>query len=143
MVKIKIKRIHPKAKKPKLATPGSACFDLFACEDVLLTEKSFVRVKTGLIFEIPKGFFVEVRPRSGLSAKGVIIPNAPGTIDSDYRGEIVVLMYGLFINRLVQIKAGDRVAQCRIVRGLPAKFVFVDEVSETDRGSGGFGSTGK
>jgi dUTP pyrophosphatase len=142
-VKIKVKKINPKAKKPKIATFGSACFDLCTCEDLYLVNGTFLKVKTGLIFEIPRGFFIEVMLRSGVASQGVIIPNAPCVIDSDYRGEVLVSLYGLFCKKIVHFAEGSRIAQCRVVKIIPTKFLVVDEVSETQRGTGGFGSTGK
>ena len=96
---IKTKKINTKAIVPKIATKGSACFDLYSCEDFVLGNGYFHRTKTGLIFEIPKGYHVKIYNRSGMAARGIIIPNSPGIIDSDYRGEIVVMLYGLFMKK--------------------------------------------
>ena len=140
---IKIKKIHPKAIVPKIATKGSACFDLCSCEDFILGNSYFRRARTGLIFEIPKGWHVKLYNRSGMAARGIIIPNAPGIIDSDYRGEIIVMLYGLFLKKQEIFQIGNRIAQCELVRGEPVEFSVVSKLSDTERGSGGFGSTGK
>jgi len=141
MITIKIKKINPKAKIPKIATDGSACFDLSVCEQIVITQGAFVRAKTGLAFEIPKGYHVEVYPRSGIAGRGIIIPNSPGIIDEDYRGEIMITMYGLFC-KMEYFGVGSRVAQARLVRNEPVQIKVVSHLSETERGEGGFGSTG-
>lgn len=140
---IKVKKIHPKAIVPKIATKGSACFDLYSCENFVLGGSYFRRVRTGLIFEIPKGWHVKLYNRSGMAAKGIIIPNAPGIIDSDYRGEIVVMLYGLFLKKQEIFQIGNRIAQGELVKGEPVEFSVISKLSDTERGSGGFGSTGK
>ena len=143
MITINIKKIHQKAIVPKSATKGSACFDLYSCEDLILSNGHFSSVRTGLVFEIPVGFHVEIYNRSGMARKGIIIPNAPGIIDSDYRGEVQVMLYGLFMKKHEIFQAGSRIAQCRLVKDIPTQFKVVNKLSDTERGSGGFGSTGK
>ena len=96
MITIKVKKNSPKAIVPKIATAGSACFDLYSCEDFVLGNGYFRKARTGLTFDIPKGWHSKVYIRSGMAARGIIMPNAPGIIDSDYRGEVFVLLYGLF-----------------------------------------------
>lgn len=140
---VKIKKIHPKAITPKVATRGSACFDLFACEDFVLGNGYFYRARTGLIFEVPRGWHVKIYNRSGMAARGIIIPNAPGVIDSDYRGEVFVMLYGLFMKQQEVFQAGNRMAQGEIVKGEPVEFKVVSKLSDTERGKGGLGSTGK
>ena len=142
MATIKIKKIHNKAKIPRIASDGAACFDLSVCEDIAVTNGNLVRAKTGLIFEIPPGYHVEIYPRSGIAGRGIIIPNSPGIIDSDYRGEIIVNLYGLFVNRIEMFGVGSRIAQGRLVRNETTKFQVVSKLSDTKRGAGGFGSTG-
>jgi len=141
MKTVKVKRVHQNARLPKDADEFAACADLYCCEDCVVKLGGLTKVRTGLVFEIPEGHMVEVRPRSGVSGRGIIIPNSPGTIDSNYRGEVIVMMYGLFGSE--SFKAGDRVAQARLIQLEKCKFEEVQEVSETARGSGGFGSTGK
>lgn len=137
---VRMKKIHPNAIVPKNVNEFAACADLYCCEDCTVELGKLSKVRTGLVFEIPKGYMVEVRPRSGISGRGVIIPNSPGTIDSDYRGEVIVMLYGLFGSEM--FKCGSRIAQVRLVKLEDGEFEEVREVSETERGSGGFGSTG-
>lgn len=139
---IKVKKLHPQAKVPKKATKGSAFFDLYSLQDISLVKGKFVMARTGLAFEIPEGYFVETRVRSSVAKNGVIIPNAPTVIDSDYRGEILVPLYGLFCNFVV-FCAGSRIAQARLVKIDDCEFQITTELSKTDRGVGGFGSTNK
>jgi len=133
MTIIKIKKIHPKAIVPKIATKGSACFDFCACENFVLGNGHFYKARTGIIFEVPKGWHIKVYNRSGMAARGIIIPNAPGIIDSDYRGEVIVLLYGLFMKKQEIFQISSRIAQGELI----------SKLSDTERGSGGFGSTGK
>lgn len=110
-----------------------------------LVLKPFERtaVPTGLYIELPQGYEAQIRPRSGLSLKtGLSIPNAPGTIDSDYRGEIKVIVANLS-NQEVQIHHGDRIAQMVIARYEQISWELSSDINETDRGAGGFGSTGR
>jgi len=142
---LKIKRLHPHAKLPKRATPGSTGFDIFACiegEGVITLKGTQPRlIPTGIAVEVPRGYDVQIRPRSGLSAKGVGVTF--GTIDSDYRGEILVTMYLFDPNSTFEIKHGDRVAQMVVGTTADLPLVEVEELTPTERGSGGHGSTGK
>ena len=129
---------------PEYKTAGAAGADLCALLDAPLTIPAgkSAMVPTGLFFEIPEGYEVQVRPRSGLAAKnGVTVLNTPGTIDSDYRGEIKVILINLGQADFT-INSGDRIAQMIIAPVIQAKFEITDSLSETERGAGGFGSTG-
>ena len=142
-MKIKIinKSVHP---LPNYETIASAGMDIRANLTEPITLKSLERtiVKTGLFIELPIGFEAQVRPRSGLAAKkGISVLNAPGTIDADYRGEIGVILVNLS-NENFTINNGERVAQLVIAKHERAEWQEVMELSETSRGSGGFGSTG-
>lgn len=142
-MKVKIKKLHQDAIVPKYATKGSAGFDFYALEDVFINSNETVLVKTGLSFEVPIGYELQIRPRSGLSLKTPLrVANAPGTVDSDYRGEVCVIISNNSFGTQV-IKKGDRVAQGVICPIIQAELEEVNELSDTDRGSGGFGSTGK
>jgi dUTP pyrophosphatase len=100
-------------------------------------------IPTGLFIELPVGFEAQIRPRSGLALKyGITVLNSPGTVDADYRGEIKVLLINLG-TEIFEIKNGDRIAQMVISQHETAEFAFVENLSETDRGEGGYGSTGK
>ena len=139
---VKIKKLDSNAKLPTKGTSGAACYDLYALEDMMVGSCNVARVRTGLAFEVPFGYEMEIRPRSGLSSKeSILIINSPGTLDSDYRGELVILMRRL--EDFYVIRAGDRVAQFKINRVLPVELVEVDKLSETVRGENGYGSTGK
>lgn len=129
---------------PEYKTKGAAGADLCALLDAPLTIPAgkFAMVPTGLFFEIPEGYEVQVRPRSGLAAKnGITVLNTPGTIDSDYRGEIKVILINLGSSDFT-INSGDRIAQMVIAPVIQASFSIVENLSQTERGSGGFGSTG-
>ncbi len=129
---------------PHYETDASAGMDLRAniLESVTLTPLGRTIIKTGLFIELPVGIEAQVRPRSGLAAKkGITVLNAPGTIDADYRGEIGVILVNLS-NESYTIENGERVAQLVIARHERAEWQEVQELSQTDRGEGGFGSTG-
>jgi dUTP pyrophosphatase len=127
---------------PAYATQGAAGMDVLAAEDVTLAPGARHAVATGLAMAIPPGFEIQVRPRSGLALKhGIGVPNAPGTIDSDYRGELKVIL----INHGTEpfaVRRGDRIAQLVLAPVVQASWLPVDELDETARGEGGFGSTG-
>ena len=141
---LKIKRLRPNAKLPRRATPGSTGFDIFACiEEVTITLLGAQPrlITTGIAIEVPRGYDVQIRPRSGLSAKGVGVTF--GTIDSDYRGEILVTVYLFNPNATFEIKHGDRIAQMVVGKVADLPLVEAEELSPTERGAGGHGSTGK
>lgn len=130
---------------PQYATPASAGMDLRACLSTPLTLQPLERaiVPTGLFMELPTGYEAQIRPRSGLAAKkGITVLNAPGTIDADYRGEIGIVLVNLS-SEAVTLNHGERIAQMVIARHERALWVAVDSLSETERGAGGFGSTGR
>ena len=130
---------------PQYETKASAGVDLRANISESLTFQPFERhlVKTGLFLEIPEGYEAQVRPRSGLALKhGVTVLNSPGTIDADYRGEIGIILINLSQEPFV-VEDGDRIAQLVFAKVKQAKWKETEELSETDRGKGGFGSTGK
>ena len=134
----------PGAVLPSYQTKGAAGADICACieTDVVIGVGERVMVPTGLFFEIPQGYEVQVRPRSGLAVKnGVTCLNTPGTIDSDYRGEIKVILINLG-QKPFTVKNGDRIAQIVVSPVEQASFCKVDVLSSTGRGGGGFGSTG-
>ena len=127
---------------PAYATPGAAGMDVLAAEDVTLAPGARHAVATGLSVAIPAGFEIQVRPRSGLALKhGLSVPNTPGTIDSDYRGELKVIL----INHGAEpfaVARGDRIAQLVLAPVTRAAWDEVAELDDTARGAGGFGSTG-
>lgn len=170
MVPVKVKKLHDAAKIPKYARNGDAGFDLVAVEDTVVYPSQTGLVRTGLAFEIPAGYEIQVRPRSGVSAKTRLrVSNAPGTIDSGFRGEVKVIIDNL--NPMVTeiedfkpeiklitgwstemdesypkgaylVRKGDRIAQGVLAQVPVAQFEVVDELNESERGQGGFGSSG-
>jgi dUTP pyrophosphatase len=167
-VRLGFKKLDPNAKIPSYAHEGDAGMDICALQDVTLPLYIPRLVHTGIAAEIPEGYELQVRPRSGLACKGVTVYNSPGTIDSKYRGEICVIL--TYINSEVvenyqnttdlsgnmvmvsigtrpkthhEIKAGDKIAQLVLAPVTFATPVEVNELSETERGTNGFGSTGR
>ncbi|MBV7258204.1 dUTP diphosphatase [Erythrobacter crassostreae] len=127
---------------PFYATSGAAGMDVVSAEDVTIDPAARHAVATGLSMAIPHGYEIQVRPRSGLAFKhGITVPNTPGTIDSDYRGELKVLLINHGSEPFV-IARGDRVAQLVLAPVVQAAWQEVDELDATERGAGGFGSTG-
>ncbi len=128
--------------EPKKAHHDDAAFDLRARVDMELPHGETVLVPTGLFIELPVGYEAQVRPRSGMSLKhSLLIVNSPGTVDAGYRGEVGVIMHNLK-QETFQVKRGDRIAQMVINKLPEVHFEFAEELSETGRGAGGFGSTG-
>lgn len=127
---------------PAYATEGAAGMDVVSAEDVTIACGERHAVATGLALAIPQGYEIQVRPRSGLALKhGITVPNTPGTIDSDYRGELKVILINLGAEPFV-IQRGDRVAQLVLAPVVQAAWDEVAELDATERGEGGFGSTG-
>ena len=147
-VKINLKRVSDEFNDidlPAYATEGSAGLDLRAAvsEEVNLKAGAFSLVPTNISVEIPTGYEIQIRPRSGLAAKhGIGILNSPGTIDSDYRGEIKIILFN-FSNSDFIIARGDRIAQMVISKVYKAELFETQSLSESQRGEGGFGHTGK
>lgn len=145
-IKVRLKQLSHGHGLPELkrATTGSAAVDLYAAvnKPVCLSANTRSKIPTGIAIEIPAGYVGKVAPRSGLADKnGISIVNTPGVIDSDYRGEIQVILIN-HSNAKFWVNRGDRIAQLLIERALPVEFEYVEELSETARGNGGFGSTG-
>ncbi|MDA9745099.1 dUTP diphosphatase [Candidatus Pelagibacter sp.] len=145
MVKILIKKTNRKVITPKYKTDGSSGVDLsaFLDKEVVIKPNSSELIPTGLQVAIPEELEIQIRPRSGLAAKESIgVLNSPGTIDSDYRGELKIILFN-HGNKDFVINNGDRIAQMVLVPILKMEFEEVDNLPETIRGQGGFGSTGK
>lgn len=141
-VQIKIQLLHPNARCPKYATLYSAGSDLYSIEEIIIPAGERRLVRTGLKTEIPEGYEMQIRPRSGLALKhGITLANSIGTIDSDYRNEIGVILQNNG-NSSFHVQPGDRIAQAIIAELPKVTFVITEELSETERGEGGFGSTG-
>jgi dUTP pyrophosphatase len=143
-IPVRIKRLaHGQGLSlPTYATSGAAGMDVLAAEDHTLPPGGRHAVATGFALAIPEGYEVQVRPRSGLALKhGISLPNSPGTIDADYRGELKVILINLGAEPFV-IRRGDRIAQLVLTPVTLASWHEVEELDETERGAGGFGSTG-
>lgn len=139
---IKFKKLDPEARIPTKATPEAAGMDLYALEDAVVSVSGVTKVRTGLAMSMPPGYEAQARTRSGMGAKGIVVSNSPGTIDSDYRGELFVLLASHYLHDY-RISKGDRIAQL-VIHKLPE--VTVEEVTEldpTERGDKGFGSSGR
>jgi dUTP pyrophosphatase len=143
-VEVRVKRLNHGAglPLPNYTTSGAAGMDICAAESLTLRAGKRHAVATGFAFAIPDGYEVQVRPRSGLALKhGITCLNTPGTIDSDYRGEVKVILANLGEDDF-QITKGDRIAQIVVAPVTHAAMVEVEEIDDTARGTGGFGSTG-
>lgn len=140
---LQIQKLDPNAKLPKRASEDAIGVDLHALEDAVVMWGDVTKVRTGIAVAIPQGYYGRIAPRSGLAAKHGIDVLA-GVIDADYRGEVsVILTNHLKWDHCFEIKAGDRIAQLILERADKPVMVVTDQLSDTERGAGGFGSTGK
>lgn len=150
MIEVKFQKLHAAAQLPKIWTAGSVGFDIHACLigesgreiTAIVPPRTTRNIPTALRIEPPDHHFLMVCSRSGLASKSIFVANAPGIIDTDYRGEIYVLLYN-GSHETYYVKHGDRVAQMLVVEIVPTAVVEVQEVSDTERGGSGFGSTGR
>ncbi|MHA1863305.1 MAG: dUTP diphosphatase [Candidatus Thorarchaeota archaeon] len=141
-MQVRVKRLTPDAKIPKAAKAGDVAFDLYSVIDYEIKPGERYAVPTGIAVEIPVGYEGQVRPRSGLAIKeGITVLNTPGTIDSGYRGEVKTIMIN-HGNASFQITKGMRISQLAIRPVPEVEFIETNELSDTERGEGGFGSTG-
>jgi dUTP pyrophosphatase len=139
---VKIKRINNDAHVPRYDYPGDSGADLYSVVDCVLQPFERKAIPTGLCAEVPSGFELQIRPKSGLALNnGVTVLNTPGTVDSGYRGEIKVIVINLG-TEAIYIQKHQRIAQMVVTPVISAVFEEVDELSESKRGAGGFGSTG-
>ena len=144
MTKIQIKKLSSSVLIPKYETTGSSGMDIAAHikNNIIINPGEKALVSTGFSMAIPKGFEVQIRPRSGLAAKkNITVLNTPGTIDADFRGEIKVILINLGKEKFI-IENGERIAQMVVCPVVQANLEVVNELNETERGLGGFGSTG-
>ena len=145
MIKVLVKKLNSKAELPKYKTEGSSGMDLMALIEnpIIIKPQSYVLIPTGLSIAIPEDTEIQIRPRSGLAAKSSIsVLNTPGTIDSDYRGEIKIILFNHGKEEFT-VNNMDRIAQMILMPVLKIEFEEVEELPKSVRGSGGFGSTGK
>lgn len=139
---LKFKRIHQDASIPAYAHPSDAGMDVRSVENIVIPARGRALVHTGLVMLLPPGYEAQVRPRSGLALKnGVTVLNTPGTIDSGYRGEVGVILFNSS-DEPFSVAKGDKIAQIVIAPVTQPEIAETDEVDSTDRGAGGFGSTG-
>lgn len=144
MTDLLIQQLDPELPLPRFAKPGDAGADLYARVDLELAPGERALMPTGIAIALPPGFAAFIHPRSGLAIRdGLSMVNSPGTIDASYRGEISVILINLDSSKKIAIKRGDRVAQLVIQRIENVNFLPVTHLPGTDRGDGGFGSTGK
>ena len=145
-IRVGFTKINPQASLPTQGSPEAAGWDLRALEDTVVPKQGTAKIKTGLAIAIPSGWEGQIRCRSSLGAKGMILPNGVGTIDSDYRGEIMILATWIGEGESFFVAKGERVAQMLFAPVPKVEWVeveSVEELGETLRGEGGFGSTGK
>jgi dUTP pyrophosphatase len=143
VIQLKFKRLSPSAILPTYGSEGAAGFDFYVSEEAVSPSGKTIKVHTGWAVEVPKGYELQIRPRSGTSLKtGLMIKNSPGTIDSDYRGEVCILVYNTGERYGHCINRGDRIAQGVLKKVPEVEIVEVEDLSETKRGGGSFGSTG-
>ena len=142
---VKIARTDPGARMPTKGSEHAAGWDLYSLEDTVVPFRSSVKLRTGLHIAIPLGFEGQVRARSSLGSKGLILPHSIGTIDYDYRGEVFVLMTWIGEGESYLVKSGERIAQL-VIAPIPKigfSEVDIEALGATERGEGGFGSTGR
>ncbi len=143
-MRIKIKRLNPRARLPKRGSASAAGYDLSAGEDVTIRPGQTALIKTGLALEIPRGYFAMLCPRGSLALKQYLdMPHSIGIVDSDYRGEWIVPLRNLSARRTARIPAGERIAQAIFLKHGVVDFVTVAKLGATKRNQGRFGSTGK
>ena len=144
MTTLRFARLSEEAREPSRAHDGDAGYDLYAVESARIGPGERASVGTGVAVEIPDGWAGLVLPRSGLAARhGITLPNAPGLIDSGYRGEVRVLLLNTDREDAFDVSPGDRIAQLLLVRHEVPELVEVESLAETARGAGGFGSSGR
>jgi dUTP pyrophosphatase len=139
-MRIRYRKINSEMVEPTYATPGSTCFDLYSVISQSIDPGKVAKIKLGFAVELPKGYYMELRPRSGMNQEGIFL--LMGTVDHDYRGEVCVLLYNS-TDCDYNIKPKDRIGQGLIKRFTRSEFWEVDHLTQTRRGKGGFGSTGR
>jgi len=145
IMNIKVKKVLENAKLPVKGSDGAAAYDVFAAKETLMMGLTgpLVEYDIGLSFEVPKGYFMDVRPRSGITAKTTLmLGNGAGVVDSDYRGTVKFQFRNIMQGAGKKYNIGDRIGQILFIKCEDVDFQEVEELSDTDRGEGGFGSTG-
>ena len=143
-IKLRVKKLDPSATLPQYATPDAACFDLHSLTEGVISKEAPLVCDTGLAFEIPEGHVMLIYSRSGHGFKSdTRLSNCVGVIDADYRGEVKVKLAKDSLGGILQVGKGDRIAQAMVIPVDKVTFEEVDELGSTERGAGGFGSTGQ
>ena len=142
-MKVKFKKVHENAVTPEYSTDGAAAVDLVATTERVDIHDNYLEYGTGLALEIPKGFVGKIYPRSSNCKKGILLSNSVGIIDSDYRGELLVRFKNLGTAGVKKYNIGDRIAQLIVEPIEKINFAEAEELSDTERAEGGFGSTGE
>lgn len=141
-VQVRFRKLHKDAKAPYKASKGAACFDIYSNHSILIPPNSFEMIGTGFAVEIPEGYEIKIYSRSGHASKEVNLANCVGIVDSDYRGEVCVLLRNNSSENYFPVAIGERIAQIQLCEVIPTEFIEVNELTQTERGDGGFGSTG-
>lgn len=137
---MRVKKVHPGARVPTKGSEGAGCYDLYCVEDTYIKPGETAKLSTGLAFEVPQGFCMHIYLRSSMGAKGIM--GNVGIVDSDYRGTVFICVTNVG-KTTFSVQAGDRIGQCQLVTAFETGFEVVPKLSETERGEGGFGSTGR
>ena len=141
-MKVKYTKLHPDAQLPTKSSAGAAGYDLFSMENVYIPPGETTVISTGIAMQIPKGWKGEIYSRSGMAARGILVANSPGKIDSDYRGEIKVILHNTR-KELIGIQYKDKIAQFEVNPTHEIEWELAEDLELTERGHDGFGSTGK
>jgi len=139
-IEVKIKKLHPEAKIPTYGSDQSAGFDIYAIDNLDIQPKETKKIPTGLAFELSENYHLQIWNRSSFGSKG--IHHSAGIVDSDYRGELSIILHNS-TNEVFKIEKGHRIAQVLVIPAIQANFTETETLNETQRGTGGFGSTGK
>lgn len=142
MNEVKVKLLTDSAKIPEFKSDGASCADMCAAKGCKVPAGEIAKIPLGIAVEVPEGYELQIRSRSGHGTRGLLPALGVGTVDSDYRGEVCYLVYNS-TNTVKYIDKGERVAQCKLERVEPVIYTVVDELSNTTRGEGGFGHTGR
>lgn len=142
MLTLQFKKLHDHIKTPTRAHDTDACMDIYSPIDITLKKNSITKVHLGFSVACPTGYKFCLYSRSGLASKGILLSNSVGIVDEEYRGEVIAALYNIN-NEDYHVKSGDRILQCALEAVVPVQIIEVDELNQTSRGDGGFGSTGK
>lgn len=143
MVKLGVKKLDPNAKLPTKAYPTDSGYDLYSAECQIIDAQETRRIKTGISFQIPEGYEVQIRSKSGMALNGLVVANSPGSVDNSYTGEIIIILRNNNVSEAQKIQKGQKIAQAVLAPVVKSEIEEIEELPETERGSNGFGSSGK